>query len=77
MPSTAAVRRTAGNPNPNPHPHPNPNPNPHPHQAALRNLPPPEIALRYYECGGERGGEDDICDATEEPHPSLNPNPKP
>jgi len=40
-------------------------------KAALRNLPPPEIALRYYECGGERGGEDDICDATEEPISSL------
>jgi len=27
-------------------------------EQALRDLPPPEIALAYYECGGERGGDD-------------------
>lgn len=40
-------------------------------EAALRELPPPEIALRYYECGAERGGEDDVCDVTEDPISSL------
>ena len=40
-------------------------------EAALRDLPPPEIALAYYECGGERGGEDGICDVLEAPIGSL------
>ena len=40
-------------------------------EAALRDLPPPEIALAYYESGGERGGEDGICDVLEAPIGSL------
>ena len=36
-------------------------------EAALRDLPPPEIALAYYECGGERGGDDGICDVSDAP----------
>ena len=49
-------------------------------EAALRDLPPPEIALAYYECGGERGGDDGICDVLDAPIGSPDdvskPNPK-